>query len=723
MSVLSQAAGVAFLRDSLLFLPDDPELGKFRKKFKNTLVLMEDRDPEGVIESNEDEDQKDINTEKMVYDLAKNNENKVNQLAVLRVRLLDNFIMDFDRHEGQWKWIGIDSGKGKLYYPVPKDRDQVFYTNQGLLPEIAKSKSLFPELQGFRAKTKNVRTFNRAARNFDHFFLTELTKEQWSKQIDEFLHSMSDSVIEAALNKQPKEIQKYSAPKIIHLLELKRRYFKEDMMKYYRFLSRTVAVVGSNQQEQFTVTKFKDGNILVVVNKLDSLGNLSTKMYERLFNHHVTKEIQLYGLEGDDKFVIQGGKSQIKVRLVGGPGNDQFINNGSRGKNLAYDVSFENNTVTGEGLKNRITNDPLNNEYRRLGYNYSFISPSIALEYSTDGGFFLGPKVKITAQGFRKDPYNSYHVISADRAINSSSYHIKYDGVFIKAFGKTDILINADLKLPTSRTNFFGYGNNTVFDKTKPGGIDYYHAKYDLADVVVLARTPFNSWLNIRYGPVFQFFRLRGHENEDQYLVTLPPGVIDAKTAYQGKYFVGGELDLAINTKNNLALPTRGIVLNGYVRSLYGIIQTSNNVTQVGGNFAFYTDFISKRKVVLASTFGVGHNIGRFDFEQSQYLGFKENLRAFRIQRFAGRTRAYNNTELRIKIADINTYLFPAGFGILGFNDIGRVWADSEKSDVWHDGYGGGIWLAPLNKFVVTASLTYSNEERHLGLLTFGYQF
>src|SRR5689334_7048646 len=117
------------------------------------LALMEEREPLGI--------RKTDNTDELVLKLAKDNDNHVDQKAVLKARLLDNFVMDFDRHEGQWEWATYDTGKGKIYYPIPKDRDHVFFTNQGLAPWFIKSPWLVPELQGFRAHAKNIKTFNR----------------------------------------------------------------------------------------------------------------------------------------------------------------------------------------------------------------------------------------------------------------------------------------------------------------------------------------------------------------------------------------------------------------------------------------------------------------------------------------------------------------------------------------------------------------------------------
>src|SRR5206468_10770236 len=93
-------------------------------------------------------------------------------------------------------------------------------------------------------------------------------------------------------------------------------------------------------------------------------------VYERVFDPQVTKEIRLYGLEGDDQFVVDGSSTPIRIRIIGGPGKDQFINNSTDKKIWVYDISEEKNLIKGTDVKNRINNDPLNNEYERLGYKF-----------------------------------------------------------------------------------------------------------------------------------------------------------------------------------------------------------------------------------------------------------------------------------------------------------------------------------------------------------------
>jgi len=60
--------------------------------------------------------------------------------------------------------------------------------------------------------------------------------------------------------------------------------------------------------------------------------------------------------------------------------------------------------------------------------------------------------------------------------------------------------------------------------------------------------------------------------------------------------------------------------------------------------------------------------------------------------------------------------------GIFGFYDFGRVWIDGENSDIWHDSFGGGPYLAPIDFFIVAAAINISDEET-LYSFRFGFTF
>ncbi len=126
--------------------------------------------------------------------------------------------------------------------------------------------------------------------------------------------------------------------------------------------------------------------------------------------------------------------------------------------------------------------------------------------------------------------------------------------------------------------------------------------------------------------------------------------------------------------------------------------------------------------LTLATRFGGTANFGDYEFFQAATLGGLANLRGYGRTRFAGQQSAYNNTEVRVQLVRIRSYLLPATFGVLGFHDVGRVWAPGEGSRTWHRGYGPGLWLAPTPQVVLAAMYGFSPEGR-LPLVRLGFFF
>ena len=103
------------------------------------------------------------------------------------------------------------------------------------------------------------------------------------------------------------------SPHIASILKERRNYLVEEAVIYARFLAEEVNVTASDKKELFEINRNADGSTLVQIYKIDKNGNQGAKMYERLFNPLYTKEIRLYGMDGDDKFVIHGNGEKIKL--------------------------------------------------------------------------------------------------------------------------------------------------------------------------------------------------------------------------------------------------------------------------------------------------------------------------------------------------------------------------------------------------------------------------
>ncbi|MBI5857931.1 MAG: hypothetical protein HZB42_09845 [Sphingobacteriales bacterium] len=723
MAVLSEAAGVPHGHPRLVMVPDDPKLGEYQKDFANLMVLYEERLPDSV--------KKGWDTDEVAEKLEKDNDNDVDQLAMLRVRILDMFVMDLDRHEDQWIWGAWDNGKGKTFYPIAKDRDQAFYINQGLLPGFVKGRALVPQLEGFKPKAKSIERFNFAARNLDRFFLNQLGEEEWKKEVESFLAKMTDKVIEDALAVQPKEIRDISAAKIIQTLKDRRNYIVADVMEYYHFLAEIVSITGSDKKELYHITRNDDGSVLVEVYKITKEGNQSTKMYERKFDPFYTKEIRIYGFDGDDEFTVNGTNDKLKIRLIGGGGTDAFKNTAKvQPGTIIYDKSDGNNTVTG-GFKNKISNDSTVNKFERIYYKYPYQSIFVNVGFNPDDGIFFGPTFKYIRHGFRKSPYKTFNQFKGLYAFSTSAVNLQYNNEFISVFGKkTDIITDISYRGPNATTNFFGYGMDKIYDKTKPGKFKFYRIRYDLGDITLQLRHRFSEKVMLAIGPSYQFYH---YDSTDKFNkirnveVTTPNGLNTGIFDKRQSYF-GAKLSLMVDTRDNKAVPGKGITWNTNFSYHSGIGNNSyKSVTQLNADFAFYLSLV-KDWLVWANRIGGGVTSGSgsqsqpFEFFQAQYLGSDDCLRGYRKNRWAGNSKFFNQTELRLKLANLKTYLFPASFGMFAFVDVGRVWVKNDAVSKMATGYGGGFWFAPLRRITFTLSYAMSSED-NIPMFGFGWKF
>jgi hypothetical protein len=538
---------------------------------------------------------------------------------------------------------------------------------------------------------------------------------------------MTDQVIEQALAQQPKEIYNISAPKIIQTLKDRRNYIVADVMAYYHFISETVSITGSDKKEQYNITRNETGAVTVTVNKLTKDGEISTKMYERVFEPLVTKEIRIYGFDGDDKFDVFGTNDKIKIRLIGGGGADVFEKKAGQQRDvMVYDKPEGGNTITGR-FKNNMSNDTAVNSFQRIYYKYPFQSIFGMIGYNPDDGIFIGPTFKYIRHGFRKDPYKTLHQFKGLFAFSTKAVNISYRNELMSVMGKnTDIVTNASYLGPNNTTNFFGYGMNSVYNQTKPGKFKYYRARYDLGDIALQLRHRFSDKVMLSFGPQYQFYSFDATDklNSVRNIVVSPPAGLNPAYAYKKQGYFGGKFSLEIDTRNSTAMPEKGINWVTNFSSLSGTNKTSyDRVSMLNSDFSFYLKLIPNW-LTFANRIGVGltsSNNG-FEFFQAQYLGSNENLRGYRRERFAGKTKFYNQAELRLKLFNLKTYLFPASLGIYTFFDAGRVWVKNDAVTKMASGYGGGIWFSPLRRFVISAGYAISSEDK-LPIIGLGWKF
>lgn len=723
---LAQAAGVYHTNPKLVFIPDDPRLGDYREDFANTLALYEERPDDDWSDAEFfGKSKKIISTTKVIEKLADDNDNYVDQEWVLRSRLFDLVIGDWDRHDDQWRWASFKKGKGKMYRPIPRDRDQAFFVNTGIFPAIWSRKWGLPKFEGFNHEVRWPSGLMFNARYFDRTFLTGLSREDWVKAVEDIQTKMTDEVIENAIKKWPEEIYGNHGDDIIAKLKSRRDKLKGYALDHYVFISKEVDVLGSNKHEHFKATREANGDVHVVIRKMTKDGDKKKVIFDRVFKYGETNEIRLYGLEGQDEFEIEGeSKKSIKVRVIGGPGKDELDDDskvaGLGKKTIFYDTKEGNKLKLNSESKNRLSDNPTVNNYERKTFKYNVLMPLVTAAFNPDDGIFIGGGFSYMDHGFRKEPFKSKHTVLGRYAANTSSYNFQYKGIFTDITGPWDLQIATDIRFPNFTNFFFGLGNESVFDqdidetRNVDNAIRFYRLRFEQLSYELGLFRQIGAFGRIGFTQDFFQWKLEEFSDEDRFVQDF---VRDNNLDIENQTFayLGGGIDLEVDTRKNKFLPTNGILWTNKLTSLWGINSDSEDFHQYNTSFSFYHSFRLPARLTFASRVGYGRNFGTvnedYPFFLAQTLGGRNNLRGYRITRFYGEESFYNNFELRLKLFTLRTYLFPAVLGIMAFHDMGRVWVEGESSDTWHRGVGGGLWFAPFNAAVISTEIGASEED------------
>jgi hypothetical protein len=709
---MAQALGINHTNPRMVYLGDDPQLGKYRDEFANHIYLFEEHGPP--------DGSKDYKTEKVQDKLEEDNDKKADQKLILRARILDMIMGDWDRHGGQWKWTkGDDSSKVSLYEPTPGDRDKVFYTTGGAVFTVMSL--IKPNLQPYTDHIRRVDLWNYNTVSFDLYFLNQLNQQDWEDEIAYVQKTLSDSLVTRAVKLMPANVYAVSGPHILQTFFKRRNNAHKFVMKYYRFLAQKVDIPASDKDEHFTVNTLPGGDVKVTINKIKKDGSTGKELYQRTFGKKQTEDIRLYGLGGNNSFEVTGGnKTPIKVRMVGGTDTDSFridttVNN--RKSLYVYDMRDAGNTLpTRSEVHLKLGKDSTINAFKRPENKYDTYTPILGIGYSTEDGLQLVGGLGLTQYGFRKEPFRAQQQLKVNYTLSKQSFIVSYSGLFKSVWGKTDLLVNVTERGPRNTNNFFGLGNVGEYDDHQE--FYYYRNRYDYAVADIRLAHKFDKW-QVSGGLITEFYTAqRGHNFDHffkQYDQEHPEERLFDTKLYQG--VIGGAV---YDTRNNQTFPSKGVTWRTTVTGLTGLNVGGHSSASILSTFSFFVP-IKDSTIVLANRTGAGHIVGKGEFFQMMNLGGL-SLQGFHTSRFIGNTVAYNNLELRAKLFNFNAYVLASSFGLVAFNDAGRVWLKGEHSGTIHDTYGGGIFLTPYNAFLLQAVLGKSTDG-YLSYITVGFRF
>lgn len=709
---MADAIGVYHANPTIVYVPEDPNFGVYQNQVANTLFLFEERPVKSKNPiASYGGTKKVYSTPKVIEKLKEDNDNRVDYKFIVRSRLFDMVLGDWDRHDDQWRWAVFKDGKGKMFRPIPRDRDQVFFLNQGFLPKVTSRRWILPKFEGFNEDIRWEEGFNFNARYFDRYFLVQASEADWLEEARYIQEHLTDEAIEAGVRDLPDTIFSIGGQEIIRILKIRRDKLHEFAKKHYQVLAKNVNVLGSDKTELFEIDRMEGGQTLVRITKVGKSGKLRQVTYERVFNKKETNEIRLYGFGGEDKFTIRGKeKSPIKIRVIAGEGTDEIsdVSEKTVKKNvLVYDVKDSVNVPKGNSIKLKLSKKLTVNNYDRASYKYNTLFPLVYAGYTPDDGVLVGGGFIKTTYAFRKSPYATRQQFILGVSAKTGAFKLKYNAQVTKAVGKLDFYFDVDLQSPRN-SNFYGFGNESAKDDEQK--LKYYRFNYSDFKIDPMLLLNINDRQKLKFGLGYR----QTNVDEDKF---VSGGYIsDSNWAdfledpHGQQNYVGVQVSYEYDSRDNALIPKNGAYFSLGGSLLNRLNEEFANYSNINSELSLFKTVQFPRDLTFGVRFGGATNIGDFHYLMANKIGGKSSLRGFRRDRFYGRSSLYNTVELRYDLYNVKTIVFPFTIGLIGFHDVGRVWVKAEDSDVWHQSIGGGFYVTPADAMALSLQFAKSSE-------------
>ncbi|HEX2208569.1 MAG TPA: hypothetical protein VHG93_12860 [Longimicrobium sp.] len=144
-----------------------------------------------------------VDTDALWNQLRRRPHDRVNVQAYLRARLMDVYMGDWDRHEGQLRWARFVRGDTGSWVIIPRDRDYAFSDYGGVIPGLARR--VDSKIVRFDTAYRDLRGLLVKARELDGRLLCGVSAAEWDAAAAELANVLDDAAISAAIHRMPRE--------------------------------------------------------------------------------------------------------------------------------------------------------------------------------------------------------------------------------------------------------------------------------------------------------------------------------------------------------------------------------------------------------------------------------------------------------------------------------------------------------------------------------------
>src|SRR5450432_1935219 len=581
---LSEGIGILHTDPLIVFVPDNPRLGEFKPDFAGKLCLFEQRPSgEGWKNTSLTGYANDIiNTDKLFDKLDADNTKKVDQKTFLKIRLFDMVINDWDRNYDQWLWAAEKKERKTIYHPFARDRDQAFSKADGINMFFLTLPWAIRHIQNMNERITDVIGSTESGVFMDRKFLNELTEEDWKQTIEDLQKLLTDDLIANALTELPPGVDTLSAGFLFKRLQSRRNDLPRFGMRYYHILNKQVDITGTDRNEIFIINRKNDHTTEIIVQANEKNNLAGDTIFHRIFDPHITRQINIYGLNGNDTFIYQGNTSnKTRIRCFGNEGHDSFLTEDSvfaQKKTSNYD-GVADTPAQGKSLHFKTVSDTAVTNYHWDQFRYNWWMPLVIPGYNPDDGIFIGAGIVYKKQQWNKHPFGWEQRFIGNYAASTGAFSLFYKGIFTHTVGKWDFDLQADYKAPSYVLNFYGFDNDTKLGDNKKA---FYRVR---AQSFFINPDLTRRWNHNAFTAGVSFNTVKVQKVSNKFISQLVSGI--DSSIFTTKYFAGANTQYTLNTADSLRYPSRGIDFHAGADYRINIKEGNRDYVKLFASFTF----------------------------------------------------------------------------------------------------------------------------------------
>jgi len=714
---LAEVAGVLHTTPRYVFMPDDPALGEFRKTFGGKPGTIEEFPLPGPGGAPGFAGATEIVSTGELWKRFLAGEARVDDRALLRARIFDLWIQDWDRHNKQWRWLR--RGKDAPFEPLPEDRDQAFSRFSGFL--LSTARGTHPKFMDFHDSYQNFEGWMTQGGEVDRWLLSAVGRAAFEETARELAARLTDQVVDEAVGRLPPEWYAFDGARLAAALKKRRDALVPSALEYYARLASRVDVHATDLADSVRVTRGADGGLELSIASAPG----APPWFVRRFDPRETREVRLYLYAGSDAVTTSGPPGgPITLRVVGGGGSDR-VDDSKSGGTRVYDAA---GISVPEGPGTRVERKAWERqpakpketpwlEWRDWG---SRTLPQYKLWYEPDPALMLAAGFTHQTWGFRKSPYSTLQAVQAQYSTGRNAFKFNYDGEFRRENSNLYFVVDAQAS-GLENLNYFGFGNQSPSEPPEGSGESFYDADSDTYELFVSSWWTPTRTLEFYAGPDVKLTDTAqsGFIGSDQPTGLGQVGQVGVKAGF--------DLDTRGHPRTGTlgdqfradGKPARSGVRLKAEGQYYPDAWDANGFGGVEGTLRGY---LAGRRAMLAARVGGRKVWGEYPWFEAAFVGGSKSLRGYRKNRFAGDESLYGSVEVRLWLFK-GRLIAPGRWGVFGLADAGRVSVEGDSSGGWHTSYGGGVFFQMLTLNTVFHGAVAHGDEGTRFYVDYGFAF